>query len=443
MDRTKETRCVLAAVAEAGAAVQLAGVAAAKITADAIDAHVAAMQRVRKWATQWRRVTREAGPARVAALRRVRTTADWAIDGAVRAAEQGLCSADEATTWVGAISAWTSAEYVSVRATHPRAGARSAYFLWWLLAKLSRRRLLIVLRRYGRHGVDPALSGCVQAHGAAGALLVEVSGRSELRWLAVRPLRAARTTPNEAGGLALARAGLLDDEQCATARWVDGGAWPGERRRREERRKRYERLRLLAEQARFSDYLSQASGCFDWSTGYSGYAAFGLSGRPLEDVGARWHAEVAARGAGKRRRLHGGRLNDGGAGPAEPDYDRWDRWPVDGPFDVRWVDDGGQQLEARIRWQGHDPTSLLPWPEQWVRERDAHGFVMSPRLRSEARAMERRKFGCRVARAPKRKVEVGERPAGARRSARLMPEDELPIHGPTSGPWRRRVVVDD
>ena len=37
-------------------------------------------------------------------------------------------------------------------------------------------------------------------------------------------------------------------------------------------------------------------------------------------------------------------------------------------------------LEARIRWRGVDPSTSLPYPEQWVRDRDEHGLVMNGAL---------------------------------------------------------------
>ena len=98
------------------------------------------------------------------------------------------------------------------------------------------------------------------------ALALE-SGGAVASSIAAAPFTGGTSIPATATRLALLGA-------------AEGGAWPGERRRREARRKGYERLRLLAEQARFSDYLSQAAGCFDWSTGYSGHAAVGLGGAP-------------------------------------------------------------------------------------------------------------------------------------------------------------------
>ena len=148
------------------------------------------------------------------------------------------------------------------------------------------------------------------------------------------------------------------------------------------------------------------------------------------------------RGGGKRRRRSSVRAAPPVA-HVEPAFDRWQRWPVDGPFEVQRVQVGAERwLEARIRWRGVDPLTSLPYPEQWVRDRDEHGPVMNGALLTAARKMEAARYGCR---GPRRAATTpAARPANARKCARLRSEDEIPIAPPRKAARRRsRVVIED
>ena len=251
------------------------------------------------------------------------------------------------------------------------------------------------------------------------------------------PLRGARRAG--CGEIAPSCRGVIELEAEAAARWKAGGSRAGELARRRAAQEARELASRLAEQQRLTRYLRQGPGCAV-PGGHASTAAVGLSGQPLADVGRRLFIEVG--GGGKRRRRSSGQAAQPVA-PAEPGFDRWDRWPVDGPFEVQRLQVGAERwLEARIRWRGVDPRTSLPYPEQWVRDRDEHGPVMNGALLTAARKMEAARYGCRV---PRRAAAApAARPANSRRCARLRSEDEIPIAPPRKAARRRaRVVIED
>ena len=89
-----------------------------------------------------------------------------------------------------------------------------------------------------------------------------------------------------------------------------------------------------------------------------------------------------------------------------------------------------------MRWVGIDPATRLPWPDQWIRLRDEHGYVMNGALRAEVRALERLKYGCH------RQVHATPAAAGrepSRRSVRLAgAHDDSDMVIPPPGALRRR-----
>ena len=219
----------------------------------------------------------------------------------------------------------------------------------------------------------------------------------------------------------------------AASRWALAGGRKGELARRKRAAVDSKRRQLLAARARVSDYASQVQGPIQWGgEGGRGRAVVGVSGTPLESVRVRWEIDLTRR---KRRRPKGRRgwwsrgsdAADSDEAEDEPGYDRWGFWPVDGPFEVRRAPSKGWRgrLEARIRWQGVDESTQLPWPEQWVSVRDNGEYnVMNGALRKEARRMEAAKYGCGHVRSTTKAPSSGRRPTGTRRCSRLQEREE-------------------
>ena len=200
----------------------------------------------------------------------------------------------------------------------------------------------------------------------------------------------------------LARVGLVGREQAAWRRWQLGGGAKGERDRARREREARSRRALARLGAAFRAYMRQA-----------GSAQVGMSGAALDEVGGCIHVEISRRSHRRGRRR--GRDADGGGqqgddGPrarrvrAHVDFQRGaaadgsGRWKVDRVLEVRRVGEWPRRrLEMRVRWAGVDPATHLPWADEWRPMTDESGAVPNPALNGEARRMEARKFGTRLA----------------------------------------------
>ena len=183
--------------------------------------------------------------------------------------------------------------------------------------------------------------------------------------------------------------GLIRFEQAAAGHWLAGGGWAGELTRRQEGRVDAARRALLRLGAQFTGFMRQ-----------DGVALRGISGAPVAVGGEEVHLVIAPRRRGRKRagpqpiarpprsRRLAGAVADG--------PDKWSRWPVERVLEVRRARTatGKVVLEARIRWEGLNPLTLLPWRDTWRPTETADDKrVFNAALLAEVALMAATRFG--------------------------------------------------
>ena len=188
--------------------------------------------------------------------------------------------------------------------------------------------------------------------------------------------------------------GLVRFEQAASCHWLAGGGWAGELARRKADKVEVARRALLRLGAQFVSFMRQ-----------DGTAVRGISGAPVAIGGEEVHLTIAPRRRGRKRsgpqpstlpprsRRLAGSVADG--------PDRWNRWPVERVLEVRRARavTGKVVLEARIRWEGLNPLTLLPWRDSWLpAETDSDKRVFNAAMSAEVALMAATRFGAMHAR---------------------------------------------
>ena len=415
--KDRSVRRLATSMVMAGVQVQLVARELTKDIEAAALKEAAAMQRVRKFGNHWLYVTRSGGPERVAALRAAAVAVDRATQTVLNYARTRLMSIEDATAAIEALE--TEGDPLRIvkgsvicgmietaRYSFPRMRDR-AFMQWRVLALARRWRLRAALSQRRWDGVeDPAAEegGCerIRAEGVRASLVDEVA--VEAFWQATGLAPAV-------GYAAPQRDELMQMEQAAARKWLAGGGWKGEcRRRAAEQRARKKQAasrvqqQLVRQGAKFRVYMSGGAA-----------EGVGFSGAPLEgSEGGRVFLTIAPRQVKRKARAPTQERPRSAARTAFESgatADRWNKWVVDRVLEVHRVRQGTRagaaagQLRFRVRWQGKNPASGLPWPDTWeqlyevstVKGKTRKVLTVNGHMLAAVRAMEATKYGTTLA----------------------------------------------
>jgi hypothetical protein len=391
-DRDKLTRRAVTAMVVAGAHVQHVAHGLTKDMEDAAAQAACDSRCARPWAMRWLMTTIHAGPARVAALRHVDAGAS-AVRGRVLDEVQLGMPIGRAESMIHELETTGHPERIVLGSVHMaeverarianrRVGGRVGP-RWRLLEALTCWRFVAARQRQ-----DTVSERKLPAwwYDTWTTSMVEAGRMAQAIGLQVTYLQHARPT----------LAQIAMQERSAAHKWRRCGGWRKEEERRRAQARGSTKRKALVSAYRFTNYMHQ-----------KGKARIGTSGLALEGVDLTSRLELVIEPRARRRQARRAHGTDDRRVRPRSEFQRGaapnarNQWAVDAVLEVRRLRSGGrggraQRLEMRVRWQGSNPLTGLPWCDTWLPTHDAHGRVGNASLMREAKALEARRYGTEV-----------------------------------------------